>query len=1110
MMNPSVIGKIQLLSDMPIKNGAFSFNKAVICLLIVIAALSSGQAWGFPANYSSSIPIINGDPARVAIDPATGIIFVAVPRLGKVLMLTQDGKQVSSIDSFERPLSVAVDSSGQLYVGNLTDGSVTVMDSNLENPFPLGNGAGEFGMPGDITVSQNGLVYVTDSKDNKVKVYDSTTGAHQFSFGTAGSSAGQMKFPTGITYNDANQEVFVVDQANGRVQVFSFDGIYQRSFGIYGSGAGRLTRPQGIFLSDNNAYVVDAFQSVVEEFDVNGNFASFIGGFGAGDGQFKIPADVAISSSKMFVTNTENSRIEVLDILNPQGLAITPSSIVIDTDMNVNPPTQSVDLAALVPGNIVTWTTSVSAPFGVTLSQTSGTTPSTVTLDIDVSGLSAGSYVGGITFHSQDGTEYPLTVVVDITQTVFELLVSPDSITMTYEDALLTSETISVDSSGASLAWTAATNVPWLTLSASSGSTPDSLTVSLNDNVNSLSDGVYTANVTITVPGALNSPASVPVILNVIRQKLNVSPGSATMIYQNGVLTSQSISVTSNSNITWTGTADVPWLTLSASSGSTPSDVTASLNGNVNNLTDGQYDAVITISAVEPNVIGSPATIPVTLTVIRQQLLVSPNTLNMFHQINGTLDSNVLLIDSSGGVLDWTATADVPWLTVSTSSGSTSATVPISLNQLSDSLPEGFHNATVSVTSPNAINSPTAVSVSLNVVVAGTVIVNTNLDTASFSISGNVSYTGSGINWRDDEIVPGTYSIHFNHVEGYRRPAQQTFDINSGESVTIDAVYRQLPVANVIAAAKGPNKANDAVIKILDLNGNTVNQFLALSTSYGARVAMGDTDGDGNYEIIAAPGNGSRNEALFKVFRSDGSLITDIQPLAGTIYGADVAAGDIDGDGRAEIAMSVLDSNKKTNSVIVYSVNPNNEVDQRSSFSIQSSNRITSVAELAFGDVDGDGWLELIVSSGESNSTNIVSIYAFDESLNAIPVGSDIYPNGSSVCAMDLNGEGVDEVAIGYSDGVDAQVMYLNGDLTDYGDPPLKVFAEDDNMNTKVAPNISAMDTDGDAIPDLLAGLGDSSKNPAIMRIFDNYGFTEIEAFINISNGVDVAFGVIQ
>lgn len=1098
------------------KNTTVSFNKIFICFFIVIALFVSGKAWGFPVNYGSSIPVTNGDPARIAVDPATGMIYVAVPRLGKVLMLTQDGQLVSSIDRFERPLSVAVDALGQVYVGNLTNGSVTVMDSNLENPFTLGDGAGEFGMPGDIAVTQDGRVYVTDSRDDKVKVYDSTTGARQLSFGASGTSAGQMRFPAGITYNDASQEVFVVDQNNGRVQVFKFnvtDHTYQRSFGLYGSGAGRLTRPQGIFLHGGNAYVADAFQSVVEEFDAYGNYVSFIGGFGEGDGQFRIPGDVAISGSKMFVTNTENARIEVFDILNPEGLTITPSSIFVDTDMNVNPPTQSVEVTALVPGNAVSWTTSVSAPFGVTLSQTSGTVPSTVTIDIDVSGLSGGSYVGGIIFHSQDGTEYPLTIVVDITQTVFELLVSPGSITMTYEDGLLTSETITVDSSGGNLAWTASTNVPWLTLSASSGSTPENITVSLNENVNALSDASYTANVTITSPGALESPASIPVILNVNRQKLIVSPESAEMTYENGILTSQTIAVTSNSTINWTASTDAPWLTLSASSGSAPFDVTASLNANVNSLADGTYDAVVTVTAVEPNVVGSPAGIPVTLTVVRQRLVVSPNTLDMFHQINGTLDSNVILIESSGGVLGWSATADVPWLTVSLASGSTAATVPVSLNQLSDSLPEGTHNATISISAQNAINSPIVVPLTVRVVIAGTVIVNPNLNAASFTINGDVSYTGSGINWRHDEIVPGTYSIQFDHVPGYRRPARQTFEVATGETVTIDAVYRILPVANVIAAAKGPDGKNDAMIKLLDLNGNTLNQFLAFSTNYGARVAMGDIDGDRTYEVIAATGNGSKIEAQLKVFNGEGSLVADLPPVIGTIYGAGVAAGDIDGDGRAEIAMSTVDKDKITHSIIVYNVDPNTGLNEMSRFSWQSVDLVSTVADIAFGDVDGDGWLELITSYNDvtgNHGESLVLVYAFDAALNPIPFTSAAFPLDATVAAMDLNGEGVDEVIVGYTDGVDSLVMYRNGDLTDYGTAPLVVFKEDDTYNSKVAPNLSAMDTDGDSIPDLIAGMGAHSKNPSVLKIFDSYGVTQFDAFPNSSYGVDVAFGFIH
>lgn len=68
----------------------------------------------------------------------------------------------------------------------------------------------------------------------------------------------------------------------------------------------------------------------------------------------------------------------------------------------------------------------------------------------------------------------------------------------------------------------------------------------------------------------------------------------------------------------------------------------------------------------------------------------------------------------------------------------------------------------------------------------------------------------------------------------------------------------------------------------------------------GVNVALADTDGDGRLEVITGPGPGS--EPVVKVFSLTGELRASFQTYADKFRGGvNVAAGDLDGDGRAEI-----------------------------------------------------------------------------------------------------------------------------------------------------------------------------------------------------------------
>ena len=364
-------------------------------------------------DYISSIEISGGSPIRLASD-SEGIIYVAVPAAGKVFKFFQDGSPAGVITASQKPLSVAVDNTGKVFVGDYMDGSVRVMGPDGQVLYSLGQGKGEFSMPGDIAVSSGGLVYVTDSSQNVVKVYN-PDGTFRSLFGGYGTGPGQMIFPAGICSDDANNEIYVVDQTNGRVEVFSPDGVFKRSFGSYGSGQGRLTRAQGIHVANGKVYVSDAYLSSVEVFGTAGNFVAFIGTFGSGPGGLRIPMDVMMVGTTLYVANSDNGRMELFEIGDPQGLDVSPLNLSFTAYAGANPLLQTVWINPSTTGSGVPWTATVSAPFGLNLSASSGTAPGQVEVEIDVSGLSVGTYTGAIALHA-NGIDYPVSVNLIVSQ----------------------------------------------------------------------------------------------------------------------------------------------------------------------------------------------------------------------------------------------------------------------------------------------------------------------------------------------------------------------------------------------------------------------------------------------------------------------------------------------------------------------------------------------------------------------------------------------------------------------------------------------------------------------------------------------------------------------
>jgi hypothetical protein len=108
------------------------------------------------------------------------------------------------------------------------------------------------------------------------------------------------------------------------------------------------------------------------------------------------------------------------------------------------------------------------------------------------------------------------------------------------------------------------------------------------------------------------------------------------------------------------------------------------------------------------------------------------------------------------------------------------------------------------------------------------------------------------------------------------------------------------------AIVTGPGGGTGPVVKIFTSDGTPVRSFTAFSPQYrgGVFVAAGDVNGDGRAEIIVGPGSGTA--AVVKVLdATTGELIKSIKPYGRTFRGGvHVAAADVDGDGQTDLVTS--------------------------------------------------------------------------------------------------------------------------------------------------------------------------------------------------------------
>ncbi len=132
------------------------------------------------------------------------------------------------------------------------------------------------------------------------------------SWGELGDQPGQFNDPTGIEVSQ--EEVFVSDSRNARIQVFDFEGHFKRQFGSAGSGSGQLGRPMNLSIYDGELYVADYWNDRIQVYSLDGKALRSIGSPGDGPGEFNAPGGVAIANNgDLYIADFYNHRIQHLN-----------------------------------------------------------------------------------------------------------------------------------------------------------------------------------------------------------------------------------------------------------------------------------------------------------------------------------------------------------------------------------------------------------------------------------------------------------------------------------------------------------------------------------------------------------------------------------------------------------------------------------------------------------------------------------------------------------------------------------------------------------------------------------------------------------------------------
>ncbi|HMH24852.1 MAG TPA: peptidyl-alpha-hydroxyglycine alpha-amidating lyase family protein [Puia sp.] len=145
-----------------------------------------------------------------------------------ILMLERDNGEILNSwgdNLFIMPHGLTVDAKNDIWVTDVGLHQVFKFSHEgkllftLGEPGVSGTGPANFNLPTDVAVAKDGSFYVSDGYGNSRVVKFSPAGQYLFEWGKKGSGQGEFNLPHAIDLDD-NENVYVADRENNRVQVF--------------------------------------------------------------------------------------------------------------------------------------------------------------------------------------------------------------------------------------------------------------------------------------------------------------------------------------------------------------------------------------------------------------------------------------------------------------------------------------------------------------------------------------------------------------------------------------------------------------------------------------------------------------------------------------------------------------------------------------------------------------------------------------------------------------------------------------------------------------------------------------------------------------------------
>ena len=285
--------------------------------------------------------------------------------------------------------------------------------------------------------------------------------------------------------------------------------------------------------------------------------------------------------------------------------------------------------------------------------------------------------------------------------------------------------------------------------------------------------------------------------------------------------------------------------------------------------------------------------------------------------------------------------------------------------------------------------------------------------------------------------------------------------------------------------AAGPGITGGPIVKYFNPDGSERLSATVFADGFtgGVRTAVGDFNLDGTPDIVVGSGPGAVTAVRVLDGLNPSNELFRIIPFEETFTGGVfVAAGDINGDGRADLVITPDEGGGPRARVFVTSKNADGSLNfgLAADFLAIEDPNFRGGARAAISDVNGDGAGDLLVAAGFGGGPRLAGFDGKSLSVGdtTVKLFADFFvfeptlTNGVFIAGGDINGDGFADIIAGGGPGGGPRVFAVSGKdiLTNTQVQVANFFAG--NTENRGGIRVTAKNLDGDNRADLVVGDG--------------------------------------